>query len=70
MNHEFYMGLEYSDDNDAFMTGDSEEGTYLWVGKNIHMSAGPSLWGWIWTCSDGKVLVTLSGHKSLSFKTL
>ena len=35
------MGLEYSDDNDAFMTGDSEEGTYLWGGKNIHMSAGP-----------------------------
>jgi hypothetical protein len=41
MNHEGYMGLEYSDDDDAFMTGDSEEGTYLWGGKNIHMSAGP-----------------------------
>jgi hypothetical protein len=68
-NDELYMGIEYSDDNDVFMTADSEEGTYQWAGKPTSMPAGTFPLGWTRTYGDGKVLVTLLGHNGLSFET-
>lgn len=68
-NDELYMGLKYSDDNDVFMTGDSEEGTYQWAGKPTHMPAGTFPLGWTRTYGDGKVFVTLLGHNGLSCET-
>ena len=68
-NDELYMGIEYSDDNDVFMSGDSEEGTYQWGGKETHMLAGTFPLGWTRSYGDGKVFVTLLGHNGLSFET-
>ena len=68
-NDELYMGIEYSDDNDVFMTADSEEGTYQWGGKPTYMPAGTFPLGWTRTYGDGKVFVTLLGHNGLSFET-
>ena len=68
-NDELYMGIEYSDDNDVFMSGDSEEGTYQWGGKETHMPAGTFPLGWTRSYGDGKVFVTLLGHNGLSFET-
>ena len=68
-NDELYMGIEYSDDNDVFMSGDSEEGTYQWGGQETHMPAGTFPLGWTRSYGDGKVFVTLLGHNGLSFET-
>ena len=68
-NDELYMGIEYSDDNDVFMTADSEEGTHQWGGKPTYMPAGTFPVGWTRTYGDGKVFVTLLGHNGLSFET-
>ena len=68
-NDELYMGIEYSDDNDVFMTADSEEGTHQWGGKPTHMPAGTFPLGWTRTYGDGKVFVTLLGHDGLSLET-
>ena len=68
-NDELYMGLEYSGDNDVFMTGDSAEGTHDWGGKPTHMPAGTFPLGWTRTYGNGKVFVTLLGHDGRSFET-
>ena len=68
-NDELYMGIEYSDDNDVFITADSEEGTYQWGGKPTYMPAGTFPLGWTRNYGDGKVFVTLLGHNGLSFET-
>jgi type 1 glutamine amidotransferase len=68
-NDELYMGIEYSDGNDVFMSADSEDGTYQWGGKETNMSAGTFPLGWTRTYGDGKVFVTLLGHNGLSFET-
>ena len=66
---ELYRGIEYSDDNEVFMTADSEEGSYQWGGKPTYMPAGTFPLGWTRTYGDGKVYVTLLGHNGLSFET-
>ena len=66
---ELYMGIDYSIDNDVFMTADSEGGTYAWGGKPTSMPAGKFPLGWTRTYGDGKVFVTLLGHNGLSFET-
>ena len=68
-NDELYMGIEYSDDNDVFMTANSEEGTYQWRGKPTYMPADTFPLGWTRTYGDGNVFVTLLGHNGLSFET-
>ena len=68
-NDELYMGIEYSDENDVFMTADSEAGTHQWGGKPTHMPGGTFPLGWTRTYGDGKVFVTLLGHNGLSFET-
>ena len=68
-NDELYMGLEYSDDNDVFMSADSEEATYEWGGKRTHMPAGTFPLSWTRSYGDGRVFVTLLGHNGLSFET-
>ncbi len=68
-NDELYMGLEYSEDNDVFMSGDSVEGTYEWIDGPLYMPGGTFPLGWTRTYGDGKVFVTLLGHDGLSFKT-
>ena len=68
-NDELYMGVDYQDGNDIFMTGTSEEGTYMWGGQETHMPAGTFPLGWTRNYGDGKVFVTLLGHNGLSFET-
>ena len=68
-NDEMYMGLDLRDGNDFFMTGDSEEGTYTWGGKETFMPAGTFPLGWTRPYGDGRVFVTLLGHNGLSFET-
>ena len=68
-NDELYMGLEYSEDNDVFMSGDSVEGTYEWIDGPLYMPGGTFPLGWTRTYGNGKVFVTLLGHDGLSFKT-
>ena len=68
-NDELYMGIEYSDDNDVFMTADSEGGTYQWGENPTDMPAGTFPLGWTRTYGDGKAFVTLLGHNGLSFET-
>ena len=45
-NDELYMGIEYSDGNDVFMTADSEAGTYQWRGEPTPMPGGNFPLGW------------------------
>ena len=66
---ELYMGIEYSTDNDVFMTASFEGGTYPWGGQPTNMPAGTFPLGWTRTYGDGKVFVTLLGHNGLSFET-
>ena len=68
-NDEIYMGIEYSDGNDVFMSADFEEGTYQRRGKLTYMPAGTFPLGWTRTYGDGKVFVTPLGHNGLSFET-
>ena len=68
-NDELYMGLEYADDNDVFMSGDSEDGTHVWGGKETFMAGGTFPLGWTRSYGEGKVFVTLLGHNGLSFET-
>ena len=68
-NDELYMGIEYRDGNDVFMTGDSEDGTWMWRGEETFMAGGTFPLGWTRTYGDGKVLTTLLGHNGLSFET-
>ena len=66
---ELYMGLEYSEGNDVFITATSEEVTHEWRGKSLHMPACTFPLGWTRKYGDGKVFVTLLGHDGLSFQT-
>jgi len=66
---ELYMGIEYSDDNDVFLSAASEGGTYPWGGKPSPMPKGTFPLGWTRTFGDGKIFVTLLGHNGLSFET-
>ena len=66
---ELYMGIEYADGNDVFMTADSEEGTYPWRGEPTPMPGGTFPLGWTRTYGEGKVFVTLLGHNGLSFES-
>ena len=69
-NDELYMGIDYQDGNDVFMSADSEEGTYAWGGQEaVHMPADTFPLGWTRSYGDGKVFVTLLGHNGLSFET-
>ena len=68
-NDELYMGIDYQGGSDIFMTGTSEEGTYMWGGQETHMPAGTFPLGWTRSYGDGKVFVTLLGHNGLSFET-
>ena len=63
------MGIEYSDDNDVFMTADSEQGTHDWKGEAMFMPAETFPLGWTRKYGDGRVFVTLLGHNGLSFET-
>jgi type 1 glutamine amidotransferase len=66
---ELYMGIEYSDGNDVFISADSTEGTHQWGGNPKYMPAGTFPLAWTRSYGDGKVFVTLLGHNGLSFKT-
>ena len=66
---ELYMGIEYADGNDVFITADSEEGTYPWRGEPTHMPGGTFPLGWTRTYGEGKVFVTLLGHNGISFES-
>ena len=68
-NDELYMGIEFRDGNDVFMTGDSEEGTWMWRGEETFMPGGTFPLGWTRQFGNGKVFVTLLGHNGLSFET-
>lgn len=68
-NDELYMGIEYSDDNDVFMTADSEQGTHDWKGEAMFMPAETFPLGWTRKYGDGRVFVTLLGHNGFSFET-
>jgi len=68
-NDELYMGIDYSADNDVFIQGTSEEGTYPWAGEQMFMPSDTFPLGWTRTYGDGKVFVTLLGHNGLSFET-
>ena len=63
------MGIEYRDGNDVFMTGDSEDGTWVWRGEETFMAGGTFPLGWTRTYGEGKVFTTLLGHNGLSFET-
>ena len=69
-NDELYMGIDYQEGNNVFMSGTSEEGTYAWGGQDaVHMPAGTFPLGWTRKYGSGKVFVTLLGHNGLSFET-
>lgn len=66
---ELYMGIDYRDGNDIFLTGDSEEGTWPWGPDraDTHMPAGTFPLGWTRTYGQGKVFTLLLGHDGKSF---
>ncbi len=68
-NDELYMGIEYRDGNDVFITGDAEDGTHMWRGEETFMRGGTFPLGWTRPYGEGKVFVTLLGHNGLSFET-
>ena len=68
-NDELYMGVEFEDGNDYFITGDAEDGTHTWRDEEVFMPGGTFPLGWTRGYGDGKVFVTLLGHDGLSFKT-
>jgi len=66
---ELYMGIDYKDDNDVFLTGASEEGTWPWGPDRAptHMPAGTFPLGWTRNYGQGKVFTLLLGHDGKSF---
>ena len=68
---ELYMGIEYKDGNDIFLTGASEEGTWPWGPDRAptHMPAGTFPLAWTRSYGDGKVFTLLLGHDGKSFKS-
>ncbi len=69
-NDELYMGIEYKDDNDVYITADADDGTHpRGGGESMFMPGGTFSLGWTRQFGDGKVFVTLLGHNGLSFET-
>ena len=66
---ELYMGIEYLKGNQVLMSATSEEGTYVWRGKETYMPSATFPLGWTRKYGDGKVFVILLGHNGLSFQT-
>ena len=68
---ELYMGIEYSSDNDVFLEGTSEEGTWPWGPdrKDTHMPAGTFPLGWTRSYGQGKVFTLLLGHDGKRFES-
>ena len=68
---ELYMGIDYQEGNDVFITGRSEDGTYPWGPDRAltHMPAGTFPLGWTRKYGDGKVFTLLLGHDGRSFQT-
>lgn len=68
---ELYMGIDYQDGNEVFITGTSEAGTYPWGPDRVetHMPAGTFPLGWTRQYGDGKVFTLLLGHDGKSFQT-
>ena len=68
-NDELYMGVDYEDGNDVYITGTSEEGTHTWRDEDMFMPAGTFPLGWTRSYGEGRVFVTLLGHDGQSFQT-
>ena len=68
-NDELYMGVEFKDGNNVFITADAEDGTHTWRGEPTFMPGGRFPLGWTRGYGDGRVFATLLGHNGLSFKT-
>lgn len=68
-NDELYMGLEFRDGNEVFITAESDDGTHVWRGEPTFMPGGTFPLGWTRRYGNGRVFVTLLGHDGLSFKT-
>ncbi len=68
---ELYMGIDYQEGNDVFITGTSEGGTYPWGPGRVptNMPAGTFPLGWTRKYGNGKVFTLLLGHDSRSFQT-
>ena len=68
---ELYMGIDYKDGNDIFLTGTSEEGTWPWGPDRAptHMPAGTFPLAWTRSYGDGKVFTLLLGHDGKSFQS-
>ena len=68
---ELYMGIDYKDGNDIFLTGDSEDGTWPWGPDRTptHMPSGTFPLGWTRTYGQGKVFTLLLGHDGKSFQS-
>ena len=68
---ELYMGIDYKDGNDTFLTGASEEGTWPWGPDRTptHMPAGTFPLGWTRTYGQGKVFTLPLGHEGKSFQS-
>ena len=68
---ELYMGITYKGDNDVFLTGASEEGTWPWGPDRspTHMPGGTFPLGWTRTYGQGKVFTLLLGHDGKSFQS-
>ena len=70
-NDELYMGIEFKDGNEVFITADSEEGSHPWGPERLpkHMPGGTFPLGWTRKYRDGKVFVLLLGHDGQSFES-
>ena len=69
-NDELYMGIDYQDGNDVFLSADHEEWTDDRRGQDADpMPGGTFPLGWTRSYGDGRVFVTLLGHDGLSFET-
>ncbi len=68
---ELYMGIDYKEGNDVFLTGTSQEGTWPWGPDRVqtHMPAGTFPLGWTRTYGQGKVFTLLLGHDGKSFQS-
>ena len=70
-NDELYMNLALKDDNNVFLTGAADDGTYPWGPDRspTFMPGGTYPLGWTRKYGDGNVYVLLLGHDGRSFQT-
>ena len=68
---ELYMGIDYQEGNEVFITGTSEGGTYPWGPDRVptNMPAGTFPLAWTRKYGDGMVFTLLLGHDGKSFQT-